>query len=338
MIAQRSDAPASLRRIATYFGQRALTNWALIPCILWFLGGLYLDGWAHNHGKVDNTFFTPWHAVFYSGYVAVAGMLAIVVIMSVLRGETWQIELPRAYRSAILAAPLFAFGGVADLWWHTTFGFETGIEPLLSPPHLLLAGSMFFISVAVARSDVSLDRWATQIPVALSVLAAWSVVTFILQFNHPYGIVWPERGSMGQGNVVFGLLGLILHTLFASIVGMWMLERNLQRGLFTGVLVANTLLIALMGDEYRFGWVALGAGIVSEAIDMRLQQQPLAIRHMARAVSIGVTLTTFYFIVIAQSSVLYWSISECISATILTTLVCMSIVTLTRASTSDHGA
>ena len=23
-----------------------------------FVGGLYLDGWAHAHGKVDNTFFT----------------------------------------------------------------------------------------------------------------------------------------------------------------------------------------------------------------------------------------------------------------------------------------
>src|SRR5690349_306769 len=36
----------------------------------WFVGGLYLDGWAHDHGMVDKTFFTPWHAVLYSGYFA----------------------------------------------------------------------------------------------------------------------------------------------------------------------------------------------------------------------------------------------------------------------------
>ncbi len=33
-----------------------------------FVGGLYLDGWAHAHGMVDKTFFTPWHAVLYSAY------------------------------------------------------------------------------------------------------------------------------------------------------------------------------------------------------------------------------------------------------------------------------
>jgi hypothetical protein len=333
MIAQRSAALAPIRRLATLFGLRALSNWVLIPCILWFLAGLYLDGWAHNHGKVDNTFFTPWHAVFYSGYMAIAGMLAVIVIMSVLRGETWQIELPSAYRQAILAAPLFALGGVADLWWHTTFGFETGIEPLLSPPHLVLAGSMFFMSLAVARSEVILDRWSTQIPVTLSLLAAWSVVTFILQFNHPYGIVWPERGSLGQGNVVFGLLGIVLHSLFACVVGLWMLQRNFRRGLFTLVLVANTLLIALMGDEYRFGWVALGAGVISEAIDVLLRGRTLMVRQLARVTSVGLTLTTLYFVVIAQSSVLYWSLSDCMSASILTTMVCMSTVALMRATT-----
>src|SRR5262245_27710062 len=33
-----------------------------------FVGGLFLDGWAHNHGKVDQSFFTPWHAILYSSY------------------------------------------------------------------------------------------------------------------------------------------------------------------------------------------------------------------------------------------------------------------------------
>jgi hypothetical protein len=58
------------------WGERLLHQhtmaWMLVPGSVWFVAGLYLDGWAHNHGKVDNTFFTPWHAVFYSGYVAIA--------------------------------------------------------------------------------------------------------------------------------------------------------------------------------------------------------------------------------------------------------------------------
>ena len=44
------------------------------------MGGVFLDGWAHAHGKVDRTFltcFTPWHAALYSGYLSVALFLVI---------------------------------------------------------------------------------------------------------------------------------------------------------------------------------------------------------------------------------------------------------------------
>ena len=34
---------------------------------LWCLGGLLIDSFAHIAGAVDDTFFTPWHAMWYSG-------------------------------------------------------------------------------------------------------------------------------------------------------------------------------------------------------------------------------------------------------------------------------
>src|SRR5581483_11876177 len=38
---------------------------------LWILAGLYLDGSAHHHiPDLIETFFTPWHAVLYSGFAA----------------------------------------------------------------------------------------------------------------------------------------------------------------------------------------------------------------------------------------------------------------------------
>jgi hypothetical protein len=45
-----------------------------------FLGGLYLDGWAHQHGRVDASFFTPWHAFFYSGFLLAALLLAVMLV------------------------------------------------------------------------------------------------------------------------------------------------------------------------------------------------------------------------------------------------------------------
>src|SRR5919204_4826761 len=40
----------------------------------WFQFGAYLDAWAHVHRPDLETFFTPWHAVLYSGFLAVAAV------------------------------------------------------------------------------------------------------------------------------------------------------------------------------------------------------------------------------------------------------------------------
>ena len=168
-IAQNLSLP---QRLAQTLARPAVAHWLLMPAFVWFVGGLFLDGWAHNHGRVDNTFFTPWHAVFYSGYVAVAAVLALLVWGSWMRGEQWQRDLALPYRIAILAAPGFGMAGVADLWWHTTYGFESGIELLLSPPHLALATSMVFICLAPARTDDESRSIVARIPALLSVLSS----------------------------------------------------------------------------------------------------------------------------------------------------------------------
>jgi hypothetical protein len=46
---------------------------AVLSC--WFTAGLFLDAWAHNNVPNLETFFTPWHAVFYSGFMATAAWL-----------------------------------------------------------------------------------------------------------------------------------------------------------------------------------------------------------------------------------------------------------------------
>src|SRR5713101_8782213 len=75
--------------------------------ICWFLGGLFLDGWAHNHGLVDKTFFTPWHAVLYSGYFANAVLLVGTVVINHLRGYRWQQAIPSGYELSLFGVPLF---------------------------------------------------------------------------------------------------------------------------------------------------------------------------------------------------------------------------------------
>ena len=42
---------------------------AYMACGVWMVVGLYLDGWSHQANKPES-FFTPWHALLYSGFGA----------------------------------------------------------------------------------------------------------------------------------------------------------------------------------------------------------------------------------------------------------------------------
>lgn len=103
------------------------------------VGGVYLDGWAHIHTGLIDTFFTPWHGLLYSAYVA----LAVVLVGTVLRNRTsgfagWR-AIPQGYEPAVIGVAVFALGGLGDMIWHLLFGIDVDLEALLSPTHLLLA-------------------------------------------------------------------------------------------------------------------------------------------------------------------------------------------------------
>lgn len=156
------------------------------------VGGLNLDLWAHNHGKVDQSFFTPWHAVLY-GAMALNGIaLGLVAAHYVLRKKfRWQRCLPAGYGLSLVGVIVFAVGGVLDLVWHTLFGIEESIQALLSPTHLLLATSAALIltgpvrSAAVRLPPTLRARWSTHGPLVLSALTTATLIAFFTQFAHP---------------------------------------------------------------------------------------------------------------------------------------------------------
>ena len=49
-------------------------DWVAVALAGWLIGGLHLDGWAHNHHPEMESFFTPWHGVLYSGFFALFGV------------------------------------------------------------------------------------------------------------------------------------------------------------------------------------------------------------------------------------------------------------------------
>ncbi len=105
----------------------------------WFAGGVVLDGWAHNHIASLETFFTLWHAVLYSGYMATALYLLGTWLRYRDPDASWTQGVPDGYAPSLTGAVVFAFAGVGDMIWHIVFGIERSVDALLSPTHLLLA-------------------------------------------------------------------------------------------------------------------------------------------------------------------------------------------------------
>jgi hypothetical protein len=192
-------------------------DWVMAILSLIFLGGLYLDGWAHNHGKVDNTFFTPWHAFFYGGFVLVAFLLIATPMINRLRGYGWKQALPVGYPLSLLGVLIFAAGGAGDLIWHELFGIEKDFEALLSPTHLTLVFGLAIIVSGPLRAawqrTGSRPGWYSLAPALLSLSALISAATFIMMYTHP--IVFSTAGAqhyefydeMGQ---VAGVLGILI--------------------------------------------------------------------------------------------------------------------------------
>src|SRR5262245_4766719 len=166
-------------------------DWLMAGLGAWLIGGLYLDGWAHIHFPALETFFTPWHAVLYSGYLAGAAALVVTFTRNRGRGAPRALALPPGYRLSLVGAFIFFFGGVADMLWHVTFGIEKGIEGLISPSHLALAfgGGLMVtgpLRAGLHRGAGGQHRWIAQMPMVVSLTTFLSLLTFFTEYVSPY--------------------------------------------------------------------------------------------------------------------------------------------------------
>lgn len=186
-------------------------DWSMALLALIFVGGLFLDGWAHTHGKVDDSFFTPWHGVLYSGFALNLAALLGVAWVNRSRGYPLPAWLPSGYWLSLVGMALWLIGGPGDLIWHTLFGIEESIDALYSPTHLLLASGLTLAASGPFRAfwarPGSPKGLAEQLPMLLSLAATLSTLGFFIQYTHPVvndwglGRFWDDNKTQALGVV-----------------------------------------------------------------------------------------------------------------------------------------
>jgi hypothetical protein len=167
----------------------------------WLIGGLFIDGWAHNTRPLLETFFTPWHGVFYSGFAALAGWVGWSVWRRRRLGASPWAAVPAGYGLAVVGLALFLASGLGDMAWHLAFGIEQDIDALLSPTHLgLFAGALLAVTAPLrsAWAEPASDERAglgRLLPAVLSATLAGVLVAFMFQYLHP---VYENVVSLGH--------------------------------------------------------------------------------------------------------------------------------------------
>ena len=289
----------------------------------WLVGGTYLDAWAHHNVAGLETFFSPWHAVLYAGFLAVAA----VVAAPLLAGRGLGRAVPDGYRPALAGVLLFFVGGAGDAAWHILFGIEADLEALLSPTHLLLAAGAGLIVSAPLRaawrrpdSGAPLE-WPEALPQLLSLAWTLSLLTFFTEYANPLAVPWPSPAQQTDPPVLGESLGVAAILVYSAllvgatlpVVSRW----DLPPGGLTLALGLNAALTVWAHGEFHLIAPAVLAGLVGDLLHaatggerrgtLRIGEWQVGGARV-HAIVVPVVLYAAYFGALAATSGVAWSV------------------------------
>ncbi|HSK88670.1 MAG TPA: hypothetical protein VK880_09950 [Anaerolineales bacterium] len=297
-------------------------EWALTLTSLWILAGLYVDGWAHtNIPETIDSFFTPWHAVLYSGLAASIGVIGTTYLSNLRKGYTWLRSLPPVYMHSLLGAVIFVAAGNLDFIWHALFGFEEDVEALVSPSHLSLAvGGVLMISGPLrmawerSRSQDNRIPW----PALLSLFTVLGVFTFFTSFSNAFAHPNLVIGEVPAADTYLWDTTLISYVLIPSLLLMGfiliaILRWKLPPGSLTFLIAGSSLLLFVMSISYSGQYwqvliAALLGGILADVLLNVLQpsrERVKALRWFSFLVPASLFL--LYFLSLILTHGIWWN-------------------------------
>ncbi|GAB3921359.1 hypothetical protein GCM10029976_008300 [Kribbella albertanoniae] len=151
--------------------------------------GLVWDIQWHSDVGPD-TFFTLPHLVMYLGS-AISGTTALAVVLLTTRAadRAGAITVLRVFRAPLpfllcgTAAAVGLLYGLADLWWHTVYGFD--VTPT-SPPHVAMSLMSLFDTVGLTLAFMMMRRSASgRFGLAAAVAASLASLVFLAYSTPP---------------------------------------------------------------------------------------------------------------------------------------------------------
>ncbi len=287
-------------------------------CGIWLAAGFLFDSWAHLHVGVE-TFFTPYHAIFYAAMLVAACTFGAFADINRRRGYHAPRLLPVAYRRALVGVPVFFLGGVGDLIWHTFFGVENRIEAVTSPTHLIIGYGVVLVLSGPIRSAfaarATLLSLRGQVPLILCIAS-------VLEFAHlgmsyafdpsvarmdapPQPLAHSPLALLDAGIAFYkmstGVTIVLLTTFLVMAFALWIASRfRLAPGAMTLFFVLGDSMIASALTNDRPILLihviqALVAGIVADVVLARSRGARPALPSLATMRTFGVLVPLAYY-------------------------------------------
>ncbi len=278
----------------------------------WLMVGLFVDGWAHINLAQLETFFTPWHGLFYSGFTATAIWIATLVGRGHVGDRSWRQAVPVGYEAGVVGLAAFAVGGIGDWAWHSMFGIEETLDALLSPTHLLLFLGMLLIVTSPLRAvwhrHPGRNIGTVEFRPALLSMSLLTMVTsfFLLYAWAPSSSILtvPFSPSDGQSLAALGVLFLLANTVVLTGVALLLIQRwDVPRGAFTSLFgMLGVLMAGLEGFDPLFATAPpLLTGVAVDLAVARMRPGPE--RRVALRLTAGIV--PFVFV---GSDVAVWAL------------------------------
>lgn len=286
---------------------------------VWFTAGLMVDAWAHNNLTELETFFTPWHALFYSGFAATAGWILWTIWTHVRSGRTGLAAVPAGYGPAVVGLVLFTASAVGDGIWHSVFGIERTLNILFSPTHLGLLAGMAMILTSPLRSAQAdpgvpaAPALRRLLPAVLSVSLTSALALLFLQYGNAMaysadGVVTLfSAGAEGHSDEgASGLAAAIVITSLVLLTPLLVVARRWRPPFGTATIV-YLVLAMLCAAVTGFGNVStilalVAAGVAADLLAAWLRPGPARpVAYRAYAGLVPLTTWALYFAVAAAT-------------------------------------